>query len=293
MEPWREVERSIREATGAPFAIESREAIGGGCINECYVVRGAGRAYFVKVNARERAEMFAAEAEGLNEIARTRTVRVSEPVCHGASPGASWLVLEHLELHPGDDRSMGRLGRNLARLHRATRARYGWHRDNTIGATPQVNTASEDWIAFWREQRLRFQLNLAAAKGRGGRLIANGERLMERLPAFFAGYHPQPSLLHGDLWSGNAAQTAQGEPVIFDPAVYYGDREADLAMTELFGGFPRSFYEAYAAEYPPDPGYGTRKHLYNLYHVLNHLNLFGGGYGAQAQRLIEQLLASA
>jgi fructosamine-3-kinase len=187
---------------------------------------------------------------------------------------------------------MGRLGRNLARMHRVTGSRFGWHRDNTIGATPQVNTASEDWIAFWREQRLGFQLNLAAAKGHGGRLIANGMRLMERLPAFFPGGRPQPSLLHGDLWSGNAARTAEGEPVIFDPAVYYGDREADLAMTELFGGFPRPFYEAYAAEYPLDPGYAARKPLYNLYHVLNHLNLFGGGYGAQALRLMEQLLAS-
>ena len=113
------------------------------------------------------------------------------------------------------------------------------------------------------------------------------------LPSFFGSYAPQPSLLHGDLWSGNAARTAGGEPVIFDPAVYYGDREADLAMTELFGGFPGSFHEAYAAEYPLDPGYAARKDLYNLYHVLNHLNLFGGGYGAQAQRMIDRLLALA
>lgn len=293
MGPWREIERSIGAARGASFTIESRTGAGGGCINECHVIRGGGRAYFVKLNTPERAEMFAAEAAGLDEISRTRTVRVPEPVCHGASPAACWLVLEHLELRPGDDRSMGELGRNLARMHRVGGTRYGWHRDNTIGATPQVNTGSNDWIAFWRERRLGFQLELAASKGYGGRLVASGERLMEKLPAFFAGYRPEASLLHGDLWSGNAAMTARGEPVIFDPAVYYGDREADLAMTELFGGFPRSFHDAYRAEFPLDPGYRTRKHLYNLYHVLNHLNLFGGGYAGRAERMIEQLLAEA
>ena len=293
MNPWPDVERSIREASGAPFVIESHAGIGGGCINESYVIRGHGRAFFVKLNAPARADMFAAEAEGLAEIARSHTVRVPRPVCHGANAQASWLVLEHLELRSGDDRSMAQLGRNLARMHRVTNARYGWHRDNTIGATPQVNTRSGDWIAFWHERRLGYQLKLAGYRGHSGRLVADGERLLGALPSFFHGYTPPPSLLHGDLWSGNVALEAGGDPVIYDPAAYYGDREADLAMTELFGGFPASFYEAYGAEYPLDAGYETRKHLYNLYHVLNHLNLFGGGYGARAERMIEQLLAHA
>ena len=292
MDPWPDVERSIRDASGAPFVIESRARTGGGCINECHVVRGCGRAYFVKLNAPDKAEMFSAEAAGLNEIARTRTVRVPLAVCHGACPAACWLVLEHLELRPADDRSMAELGRNLARMHRVTGERYGWHRDNTIGATPQVNTRHGDWIAFWHERRLGYQLKLAGSRGHSGRLIANGERLLGTLPSFFHGYTPPPSLLHGDLWSGNAGLESGGDPVIYDPAVYYGDREADLAMTELFGGFSQSFYQAYRAEHPLDPGYGTRKHLYNLYHVLNHLNLFGGGYGAKAERMIEQLLAA-
>ena len=290
MNPWPDIERSIREASGAPFAIASRVGIGGGCINESHVIRGHGRAFFVKLNAPDRAQMFSAEAAGLDEIGRTKTVRVPRPLCHGASPAASWIVLEHFELRAADDKAMRTLGRNLARLHRVEGGRYGWNRDNTIGATPQVNAGSDDWIAFWREQRLGFQLKLAASIGGGG-LMANGARLMEKLPAFFAGHVPPPSLLHGDLWSGNAAMEAGCEPVVFDPAVYYGDREADLAMTELFGGFPRSFYEAYRTEYPLDAGYEVRKHLYNLYHVLNHLNLFGGGYGAQAERMIERLLA--
>ena len=293
VDPWYDIELAIREAEGAPFSIESRAAIGGGCINECHVIRGGEHAYFVKTNAPGRAEMFAAEAAGLDEIGRTRTVRVPQPVCHGASPTASWIVLELLELQSPDDRGMRALGRNLAGLHRVTAKYYGWQRDNTIGSTPQTNTASADWIAFWREQRLGKQLDLAAAKGRGGRLLERGRRLMEKLPVLFAGHVPAPSLLHGDLWSGNAGMTASGEPVIYDPAVYYGDREADLAMTELFGGFPQSFYASYHAELPLDAGYATRKHLYNLYHVLNHLNLFGGSYGAQAERMIGQLLAQA
>lgn len=293
MDPWHDIERSIRGASGTPFAIESRARVAGGCINECYTVRGEGSAYFVKLNAPARADMFAAEAAGLAEIARSATVRVPGPVCQGANEEASWLVLEHLELRPGNDRSMGRLGRSLAHLHRVTGEHYGWRRDNTIGATPQVNTGSGDWIAFWGERRLAFQLRLAASRGHGGRMIAAGERLLGLLPSFFRGYTPPPSLLHGDLWSGNAGRAAGDEPVIYDPAVYYGDREADLAMTELFGGFPASFYEAYGSEYPLDAGYRTRKHLYNLYHVLNHFNLFGGGYGGQAQRMIDLLLASA
>ena len=293
MDPWQDIERSIRLASGAPFIIDSRAGIGGGCVNESYVIRGHGRAFFVKLNAPARADMFAAEAEGLAEITRSHTVRVPQPVCHGANAQASWLALEHLELRPGDDRSMAQLGRNLARMHRVTGARYGWHRDNTIGATPQVNTRSGDWIAFWHERRLGYQLKLAGSGGHSGRLVAVGERLLGALPSFFRGYTPPPSLLHGDLWSGNVGLEAGGDPVIYDPAVYYGDREADLAMTELFGGFARSFYEAYGTEYPLDAGYETRKHLYNLYHVLNHLNLFGSGYGARAERMIEQLLAQA
>lgn len=291
MEPWREIEVSIRGAIGAPFSIESNIAAGGGCINACRVVRGQGRAYFVKTNAPERAEMFAAEAAGLDEIGRTRAVRVPRPVCHGACSTASWIALELLELRVPDEPGMRALGRNLARLHCVTAAGYGWQRDNTIGTTQQVNARSADWIAFWRERRLGFQFDLAAANGHGGRLLESGLRLMEKLPAFFRGYAPPASLLHGDLWSGNAGMTVAGEPVVYDPAVYYGDREADLAMTELFGGFPQSFYVSYRAEYPLDAGYATRKHLYNLYHVLNHLNLFGGSYGAQAERMIEQLLA--
>ena len=291
MDPWPDIEAAIREAAGASFAIESRAGIGGGCINECHVVQGRGLAFFVKLNARDRLPMFEAEAAGLAEIAATDTVRVPRPVCHGAGIARSWLVLEHVELGRAGDGGMDELGRRLAAMHRVTSAHFGWHRDNTIGATPQINTPGNDWCAFWRDSRLGYQLRLAAENGYRGQFIRRGGELLERIPAFFATYSPPASLLHGDLWSGNAGFTREGAPIVFDPAVYYGDREADLAMTELFGGFSARFYRAYDEAYPRDSGYAGRRPLYNLYHVLNHLNLFGGGYRAQAGRMIEQLLS--
>src|SRR5262245_29976279 len=177
MDPWRDVERSIREASGAAFAVESRSSIGGGCINECFRLHGGSRDYFVKVNVAANADMFSAEAAGLEEIAGSRTVRVPWPLCHGANATASWLVLEYLDLRAGTDGSVRELGRKLAGMHRVTAPRHGWKRNNTIGATLQVNTPSADWIQFWREQRLGFQLRLAGSKGHGGRLAADGNRL--------------------------------------------------------------------------------------------------------------------
>jgi protein-ribulosamine 3-kinase len=289
--PWDAIAAGISAATREPFTIVRRSGWGGGCISDACVIEGGGRRYFVKLNRADKAEMFAAEAQGLAEILATGTLRVPAPVCHGADGRTAWLVLEYLELGGrGDARE---LARRLAALHRITGTSFGWRRDNTIGSTPQVNTPESDWIAFWREHRLGFQLRLAARNGFRGALQAKGERLLERLDAFFPGYTPLPSLLHGDLWGGNHGYTAGGEPVVFDPAVYYGDREADLAMTELFGGFGPRFYAAYQEAWPLNPGYAVRKHLYNLYHVLNHANLFGGGYASQAEGMLQRLLAEA
>jgi fructosamine-3-kinase len=199
-------------------------------------------------------------------------------------------VLEYLELGGSSRVSDRLLGQQLAYLHQHTQPYFGWHRDNTIGSTTQINQQSHDWLKFWQEQRLGFQLQLAAKNGYGGRLQASGERLGSELAVFF-NHTPTPSLLHGDLWSGNAATDKQGNPVIFDPACYYGDREADLAMTELFGGFSGDFYAAYQDVWALHEDYRVRKSLYNLYHILNHLNLFGGGYLRQAENMITGLLA--
>jgi fructosamine-3-kinase len=209
---------------------------------------------------------------------------------HGSAGGQSYLVLENLELSSRGNVKL--LGEQLAALHRCEAENFGFASDNFIGTTTQPNSWANDWVGFWREHRLGFQLRLAEEKGYGGSLQRLGVKLLDALPAFFADYTPLPSLLHGDLWNGNHAFLADGTPTIFDPAVYYGDRECDLAMTELFGGYPADFYAAYRAAYPLDPGYASRRELYNLYHILNHANLFGGGYARQAEQIMERLLVA-
>ena len=283
-----DIAAAIERATGVPFKPRAVRAAGGGCINLARIIAGSdGRRYFVKTNHARCLAMFEAEAAGLEAIRATGTVRVPRPICSGVSGDEAWLVLEYLDM--GGRGSAAELGRRLAALHRHTWDRYGWHRDNTIGSTPQINTPCQDWIEFYRTHRLGYQYALAARHGAPRRLIERGERLIADLDGFFASYRPVPSLLHGDLWAGNYGY-ADGEPVIFDPAVYYGDREADLAMTELFGGFPADFYAAYRESWPLNAGYPVRKTLYNLYHVLNHFNLFGGGYLPQAERMTDALL---
>ncbi len=283
---------AIVDATRHSFRVRSATRVGGGDINETFCLEDTeGGRYFLKLNDERHHSMFAAEAAALDAIAVTGTLRVPQPVTHGIANGHSYLVLEYLALNSrGDARS---LGERLAALHRCSNGRFGFARDNFIGTTRQPNNWTADWIAFWREHRLGFQLQLAAQNGHGGRLQDLGEQLLEALPVFFAGYTPQPALLHGDLWGGNHAYLADGTPALFDPAAYYGDRECDLAMTELFGGYSADFHAAYRAAWPLDAGYARRRDLYNLYHILNHANLFGGGYARQAQQMMQRLLAAA
>lgn len=287
---WAILSQQISSATGRIFHLQERQPLGGGCINEAWRIGDGAREYFVKLNARLGSGAFEAEAAGLAELAATASVRVPEPICCGLIEKQAYLVLEYLPLVAPDAKAMERLGRQMALLHARRQPYFGWHRDNTIGATPQLNARCDSWIEFWRERRLGYQLDLAAANGYGGSLQRRGERLLARLETLFADDQPEPALLHGDLWGGNVGCAKVGEPVIFDPAVYYGDREADLAMTELFGGFSESFYGAYHEILPSRSGYPQRRVLYNLYHVLNHLNLFGGTYRAQAETMIGRLL---
>ncbi len=244
---------------------------------------------FLKIAPQAERERLEGEADGLAALARAGALRVPRVLSCGTAGGRAFLALEWLAFEPATPAAERALGRGLAALHRVTGERFGWHRDNTIGATPQVNTPGDDWLAFFREHRLRFQLELAAHNGYGGALQAEVRALLDRLEPLFDGYSPVPSLLHGDLWGGNWS-VVDGEPVIFDPAVHYGDRECDLAMTRLFGGFGREFYAAYAAAWPLGPGHERRLALYQLYHVLNHLNLFGSGYLARARALIRALV---
>jgi len=287
---WNHIHAAIEQATGIPVLAHAATPVGGGSINNAYRLQAQGVDFFVKTNRPELADMFAAEAEGLNEIVNTGTVHAPQAICWGVADQVSYVVLEYLKFgHAG--KAMATLGEQLAAMHRHSAEQFGWHRENTIGATRQINDWRDDWLNFFRDQRLGFQFELAARNGYGGELARLGDRLMASLDRFFAGYSPSASLLHGDLWSGNYAVLEDGQPVIFDPAVYYGDREADIAMTELFGGFGGEFYAAYNASYPLDEGYQIRKRLYNLYHIVNHTNLFGGGYHGQALHMAEALLA--
>lgn len=284
-----ELGHAIGRACGAPFVLLRAESVGGGDISAARRVSDGARSFFVKSQPADRLPMFEAEAAGLAELAAADAVRVPGVVCHGVAAGRAYLVLEDLPLQPHGDAAQ--LGRQLALQHRVTAARFGWRRDNWIGATPQSNAWQADWIGFWRDARLGPQLRLALRNGYAGALQRDGETLLAGLEALFGGHAPAPSLLHGDLWGGNHAYLADGSPVIFDPAPYFGDRECDVAMSELFGGFAPAFHAAYREAWPLESGYPVRRTLYNLYHVLNHANMFGGGYVGQAQRLVAQLLA--
>ena len=265
-----------------------RRTGGSGRIAHWSVESGATRLFVKHTDAAHRDELDA-EADALSAIRATATVRVPRSIASGCTDDGAYLALEWLDLEQGGHGA--ELGRALARLHARTSARFGWHRDNTIGATLQTNGWSDDWTAFFRDQRLRPQLEWAGRNRYRGSLQRDGTRLLERIPRLLDGHRPAASLLHGDLWVGNAGQLLDGTPVIYDPATYYGDREADLAMTELFGGFGAAFYTAYTEAMPLPAGYDIRRTLYNLYHVLNHLNLFGASYLGRAEAMTAELMA--
>jgi protein-ribulosamine 3-kinase len=282
---------SIGAAIGATLQPKPAARVHGGSINECYRWESSAGPIFVKVAPARHRPMFDAESAGLDELRRAGAVRVPQVLGVGANAANAWLALEWISFHARSRASEAALGEKLALQHRRVGSAFGWERDNTIGSTPQPNGWLADWVTFVRERRLRFQLDLAVRNGHARRLQRRGEALLDRLDEFFTDYRPVPSLLHGDLWGGNWAPDEIGQPVVFDPAVYYGDREADLAMTRLFGGFGADFYAAYEATWEPDRGARKRVGLYNLYHLLNHANLFGGGYIAQAAAVMESLLA--
>lgn len=286
------VAEAIRERTGTPFGPCSAARVGDGSIHSVWHINDGRRQYFVKSGGLAAAPMFSAEARGLEVLAAAAVVRTPTFIAQDQTATQAFLVLEYLDLTTLDRHGGAELGAALAELHRVTGDLFGWAEDNFIGATPQHNSPHASWPHFFGERRLRPQLRLASRNGMDTALVAQGYAIIERIGGLFIEYRPAPSLLHGDLWSGNAAQTGDGAPVIFDPACYHGDREADIAMAELFGGFPASFYAAYRSAWPLDAGYEERKPLYNLYHVLNHFNLFGGAYRGQAQRMIERLLAA-
>ena len=289
----------VQERLGA--SLRSHRSVAGGCIHGAWCLElTAGRRVFLKTNRADALPLLAAEADGLRALAPLAPpgLQVPMPLACERVGDQALLLLPWLELGEGPGRSAAasswqRLGRDLARLHRASlslgpgQGCYGWGLDNFIGATPQINGWDDDWGVFFADRRLGVQLQFAA---RSGLHFNGGQLLQELVPEWLASHAAEPVLVHGDLWSGNAGLLGSAGAAVFDPAVYRGDREVDLAMARMFGGFPDAFFAGYQAEWPLPPHAAERVELYNLYHLLNHANVFGGGYCRQAQQSIDSLL---
>jgi len=285
-----QLEKLLQKHTGIEALIEQTQALGGGSINAAYRIRYAGKEYFLKYNQANRyPKMFELEAKGLSILAKSKKIRLPEVIGTGEAGQTAFLLLEHIESGYPDNNFWEVFGKELADLHRKTHVTFGLDHDNYIGSLPQHNTTSPSWSDFFITQRLKPQLKMAAGKGMLNTTILKAfEKLFAELPVLFP--DEVPALLHGDLWSGNFLCDSNQTPVLIDPAVYYGHREMDLAMSKLFGGFSPRFYEAYHAAYPLETGWQERVDLCNLYPLLVHVNLFGGGYVGQLQSSLRRFV---
>lgn len=289
MELSKRVEEALARATGEPAAIASTRQVQGGCINDsCRLQLADGREFFLKTHYDPPADLFASEALALERLAAPGVIEVPRPIAHDKD----FLVLEWIPMGVAGRDWQEQMGRRLALLHQATRhERFGFETDNYLGTTPQPNGWRDAWAGFWRDRRLGWQLTLFAEKtGKDDDLLVLGRKLLGKVADILGGVNETAVLLHGDLWAGNAAANARGEPVIFDPASYYGHREAELGMMRLFGGFGPVCEAAYQEVWPLEDGSEERILLYRLYHELNHLNLFGGGYYQGCLTTIRALL---
>ena len=286
------VTASLTETLGETIAISRISRVAGGDINTCFLMESNRGAFFVKTSSHiQAAAMFRGEIGNLKALSgAAHDFRVPSPVTQGQVNDQAYLVIEALDFSKEHNWLM--FGRELARLHRTSSRRFGWNDHNFIGLTRRVNSWSENWCDFWWQCRLLPQFESACQNGFEQPLTGFMGPLQRVTEKLLAGHQPVPSLLHGDLWQGNTGFCRDGlQPALFDPACYYGDRETDIAMTALFGGFPGEFYSAYQQAWPMDAGYSQRKSLYNLYHLFNHLNLFGAGYLQQCIAVIRKLVA--
>jgi len=259
--------------------IRERDGSSKSPLSQCFAYDTDKGNFFVKVLPSENIDAVAAESLALRLIDETKTVKVPKPFSYGYLEDQCFIVLEYFELREPDSAAMAALGEQLAEMHlHAAPERFGFEMDNTLGNSPQINGFESDWVRFFGEKRIRFQLELVKKRYGDHEVLEKGERLLERLPRFFEGVELYPSLLHGDLWGGNRAVDSEGNPIIFDPASYYGHHEAELGITTMFGGFSREFYDAYHTLIPKAEGFEERQRLYRLYHFLNHYNIFGEGY---------------
>lgn len=288
---WNELVITLADKLGEPLVFSEAIPVSGGDINACFALRCGTRKFFVKLNSPDKLVMFEQEAQMLIRLAEGSTWRVPQPYLTGQTGSHSCNVLEFIELSSVDGSSSSQLGAGLAELHQVKSDCYGWPGAGYLGLSRQLNEPSTNWCEFWRSQRLGFQRLQALRNGLPAHIGVRLELLIDSLEQLLGDYQPRAALLHGDLWHGNCGADQQGRPVVFDPASYFGDPEADLALTELFGGFPENFYQAYWQVCPRVAEYEVRSQLYQLYHVLNHFNLFGGLYGSRAGTMTDLLLA--
>lgn len=262
--------------------ISQKSSLGGGCIGDSQkVMTENGNFYFVKHY--RKSNVARAEALGLKELNKAKAIRVPEVIGYSENT----LVLNLINSNGQSRDFQKKLGIQFANLHKFHNEEFGFYEDNFIGDNDQKNNFSKDWNTFYTENRLGFQMKLAQRNGYAdSQLKTKFEKLRSRIPEILSRSEEPPSLLHGDLWGGNVMSDEKGDPCLIDPAVYYGHREADLAMTKLFGGFSSEFYNSYDSTFPLKKGYKERENLYKLYHILNHLNLFGRSYYSQAISLM-------
>ena len=263
---------------------------GGGCINHGGKLQTTAGTFFLKWNsAKKFPSMFQAEANGLKLLRKTKAIEIPSVVGVGEDDDYQFILLDFMEQVPQAKTYWKQLGSRLATLHKTTDAQFGLDHENYIGSLPQFNTSRQSWIDFFVHQRLEIQLKRAVDSGlAGSQMVKSFEALCPKLTFLLS--EEKPALLHGDLWSGNIITTGKGEPCLIDPAVYYGCREVDLAMTKLFGSFPTEFYHAYDQTYPLMPDYEDRLELYNLYPLLVHLNLFGAQYKSAITGILNRFI---
>ena len=291
---------AIERLYGTAVSVTGRQPIGGGCIHQTFALElSNGGRVFYKQNRRALGPLFRAEAAGLLALRRALAeantdgrLRVPTPLAIIEGQQQQGILLEYIASGRPDANYWNDLGHGLAAIHRSSHesssGRFGFAGDNWLGATPQRNSWHNSWPHFFGHQRLLYQIELARSTGRAdGALVRGVERIVARIDQLVPP-PAQPSLLHGDLWSGNIMADDSGRPLLIDPAVYWGDREADIAMSTLFGGFDTAFYAAYAESWPLAAGSDQRRDLYNLYHLLNHLNLFGQSYLGSVQAIVAQ-----
>ncbi len=301
---WHSIEQAISAALDEPYSIIEKHVIQNGessfplfdnrldnqnnFLNLSFRVTNGRRSYFVKVNRKKYLSHFQAEAFSLQHLKSLNNIACPNVTATGTSLDKSFIVLEYIDFKRAKPMLWHQLGQQLAQMHYDSRHdQFGWQHDNYIGNTLQPNHWSSNWSTFFANQRIAWQLQLLSERSI---ILGNIDHITQVCHDALLHHRVSPCLVHGDLWQGNTGFTGD-QAMIFDPACYYGDREVDIAMTELFNEFPDDFYHGYQAEYPLKKGYEQRKLVYNFYHILNHANIFGGIYIAQAKAILSRIMS--